>query len=203
MIKNEFIDALRNYTADANSVGSLWHEIEMKYSSHGRYYHNLAHLNSITTELLPFKKRFTNWATIVFAITYHDIIYNTLKNNNEEKSAAFAVNRLSEMKYSEEQINFCRQLILATKTHQAGNKEMNLFTDADLSILGADQETYRVYTTQIRDEYSIYPDFVYNPGRKKVLHHFLEMTSIYKSPEFAEKYEATARINMQEELNSL
>jgi predicted metal-dependent HD superfamily phosphohydrolase len=39
--------------------------------------------------------------------------------------------------------------------------------DADLSILGKDLDTYLAYTKMIRKEYSIYPDFLYKPGRKK------------------------------------
>ncbi len=81
--------------------------------------------------------------------------------------------------------------------------ETNLFTDADLSILGSDPDTYKVYSKQIRREYSIYPEIIYNPGRKKVLTHFLKMDKIYKTEEFSDRYELNARINIQTELNSL
>ncbi|MBA4053392.1 MAG: hypothetical protein C0490_01645 [Marivirga sp.] len=203
MIKDEFLTALRNYTTRKDFIHSLWTEVETKYSEPGRHYHNLAHLNSVTRELLPFKKRFTDWNTITFAIAYHDIVYHTLKNNNEEKSAGVAMKRLSALACPEKLISDCKELILATKKHQVGDEGTNLFTDADLSILGSDPETYKTYCRQIRREYSLYPDFVYNPGRKKVLIHFLEMSTIFKSPEFGDKYESSARINLQEELRSL
>lgn len=203
MIKDEFVNALCNYTTDKNRVDTLWAEVEMKYSKPERHYHNLVHLNNLTEELLPFKERFTSWNSIVFAIAYHDIVYNTLKNNNEEKSADLAAKRLSAITYPEKLILHCMQLILATKNHRAGSEETNLFTDADLSILGTDRESYKVYAGQIRLEYSMYPDFIYNPGRKKVLIHFLEMNRIYKTPEFEDKYESAARINLQDELSAL
>lgn len=203
MIKEEYLKSLRVYTSDSNLLASMWSDIEKSYSKSGRHYHTIAHLDNLLNELLPIKNRFENWHTIVFAITYHDFIYNTLKNNNEEKSAALAVKQLKAIAFPDGQISFCKQLILATKKHEASDEKINLFTDADLSILGADSETYKTYTKQIRLEYSIYPDLVYKPGRKKVLMHFLGMKAIYKTTEFAQRYESAARVNLQTELNTL
>ncbi len=61
--------------------------------------------------------------------------------------------------------------------------------DADLSILGQDLEIYLGYTREIRKEYSIYPDVLYKPGRKKVLRYFLDLESIFKTDYSKEKYE--------------
>lgn len=200
MIKDEFLKALGGFTNDTDHLARLWNEVAKRYSSKRRHYHNLLHLESITEELTPFKDRFASWHTIIFAIVYHDVVYNSLKNNNEEESAEFATERLQSAGCPENLISRCTDLILATKHHAAGDEETNLFTDADLAILGADPEMYDMYSGQIRLEYSFYPDFVYNPGRKKVLMHFLGMPVIYKSPEFAAKYESSARKNLQREL---
>jgi len=75
--------------------------------------------------------------------------------------------------------------------------------DADLAILGKDWKDYENYIHQIRKEYSIYPDFLYNPGRKKVLIHFLEFDEIFKTNHFKEKYENIARENIQREISML
>jgi predicted metal-dependent HD superfamily phosphohydrolase len=42
----------------------------------------------------------------------------------------------------------------------------------------------------------MYPDFLYKPGRRKVLTHFLEMERIFKSDHFYQKYEEQARKNL-------
>lgn len=203
MIKDEFQKALGDFTNDTEHLIRLWNEVAKRYSSKGRHYHNLLHLESITEQLTPFKDRFASWHTIIFAIAYHDVVYNILKNNNEQESAEFAGDRLQSAGCPENLISRCMDLILATKDHAPGDEETNLFADADLAILGADPEMYDMYSRQIRLEYSLYPDFVYNPGRKKVLMHFLGMPSIYKSPEFAAKYESAARKNIQRELAEL
>ena len=200
MIKEEFLNSLKNYTSADSLMLSMWNDIEQNYSKPGRHYHTLAHLDTLVRLLKPYEGEFPSWDTIVFAIAYHDVIYNTLKSTNEEKSAAYAKEKLNTIAFPEKQIDSCCQLILATKRHEASDRYTNLFTDADLSILGADPETYRAYAKQIRKEYSVYPDIVYNPGRKKVLLHFLAMQNIFKTSDFSTLYEANARVNLQEEL---
>lgn len=143
MIKGEFLKSLKNYTTDDGQILTLWSEVEKNYSKPNRLYHNLTHLDSLTKELNPFKDRFTSWDTIVFAIAYHDIVYNTLKSNNEGKSADLAIKRLVTLSFPEKLITRCKQLILATKKHEVSDEEINLFTDADLSMLGSDSETYK------------------------------------------------------------
>ena len=56
---------------------------------------------------------------------------------------------------------------------------------------------------QIRKEYSIYPDFLYNPGRKKALEHFLEHKFIFQTEEFRTQYETKARENIKREIELL
>lgn len=203
MIKQEFIESLKNYTTDSEQQLALWNEVEKNYSKSDRHYHNITHLNSMLTELKIYKDKFDNWDTIIFAIAYHDLIYNSLKGNNEERSAEMAIKRLTNISFPEKLITSCEKLILATKKHEPSDSGTNLFTDADLSILGFDSETYKDYSKQIRREYSIYPDIIYNPGRKKVLTHFLKMDTIYKTKEFSGRYELNAKTNIQTELNSL
>ncbi|HET7178254.1 MAG TPA: hypothetical protein VFI14_00955 [Chryseosolibacter sp.] len=52
----------------------------------------------------------------------------------------------------------------------------------------------------MRREYSMYPDFLYRPGRRKVLQYFLDMERIFKTEEFASKFEKQARGNLEREL---
>lgn len=199
MIQEEFIDSVKHYANQAKG-DFLWREVEQAYSAKDRHYHTLIHLENLLAQLNPLKAQFKNWDTIVFAIVYHDVVYNVLKNTNEGKSADFAVKRLQSISFPDGQIEQCKKLILATKKHEPGDEEVNLFTDADLSVLGAEPEAYKQYATQVRKEYGLYLDLVYNPGRKKVLQHFLTMPRIYKTDFFYEKYEAAARRNLEWEL---
>lgn len=153
-------------------------------------------------ELVEVKDKISDYDSILFSIFYHDIIYNATSKDNEEKSAELAKTRLEKLNISNEKTARIYYRILATKSHKKSeDSDTNFLHDADLAILGQDWEIYENYTKQIRKEYSIYPDFLYNPGRKKVLTHFLEFEEIFKTDYFKEKYEDKARENIQRELN--
>lgn len=204
MFENTFKTQISLRTQDAYIIDAYWNEIAAYYSRPDRHYHNLPHLENILAVLMPVKSKVTDWQTMVFSIAYHDIIYNTLKSNNEEKSAELAHNRLSALLVPIQQIDICCKQILATKGHNIiNNEDINMFTDADLSILGTNSEEYNRYASLIREEYKLYPDFIYNTGRLKILKHFLRMQRIYKTDYFYNKYEEKARINIENEMKHL
>ena len=145
IIKTHFLASAQQYSADVITAKKLWRELAEKYSAKRRHYHTLDHLDAILKELVPLQSYFRNWHVIVFAVAYHDAIYNPLRSNNEEKSALLAVDRMRSIDTPEPQISKCQQLILATRKHEPADYETNLFTDADLSILGSDGDTYNRY----------------------------------------------------------
>ena len=209
-----FIFARKNYycmfeTVFKNALSTqhnieLWTEIANCYSTPGRYYHNLHHLDHISNELAAVKNEIEDWQTIIAAVAYHDIIYDPVSHDNEEKSASLAYDRLTQLGWTFAQKEKCTEQIMATKYHQlSDNSDTNFLTDADLSILSVDARQYLEYTEQIRKEYQVYPDDVYIPGRKKVLTHFLEMESIFKTEYFKSRYEDNARSNISAELQVL
>ncbi len=203
MIKEEFFNAVNAYSSTPDNASKLWQEVEAQYAERSRHYHTMAHIENVANDLLSVKVSFKNWHVVVFAVVYHDIIYKTTKTNNEEKSADLAAQRLKRIGFPSELIMRCRDFIMATKRHEPVDDEIDLFTDADLSILGSTADSYRLYTEQVRREYSIYPDLLYKPGRKRVLLHFLGMQHIYKTALFRDKYEVAARRNLENELRGL
>jgi predicted metal-dependent HD superfamily phosphohydrolase len=204
MLKNIFLNLLTNYNADPDLTIQMWAEIEKSYSAPKRFYHNLAHLTALLQFLLNYKQEIEHWNALLFSIFYHDIVYNVLRSDNEERSAATAVKRLQTLNVDPATINICTAQILATKKHaDSGNKDTNLFTDADLMVLGQPAPDYQQYCKQIRKEYGIYPELVYKPGRKKVLLHFLQMPRIYKTSTCFSLFESQARTNLETELKGL
>ena len=177
------------------------------YTSKGRFYHNLSHIEALLKLSEEHRNLLESPETIDFAIWYHDAIYNASKSNNEEKSAELAIKDLTELALDSHLIENCYDLIIATKTHQLDDAlnsfDAQFLLDIDLSILAADNERYIEYTRQIRREYKIYPDFLYNKGRKKVLKHFLDMEHIYKTELFQDKWESRAKENLKIELELL
>jgi predicted metal-dependent HD superfamily phosphohydrolase len=161
-------------------------------------------LNSFYRELKIRESQINSVETIGYAIAWHDLVYDVKKQDNEEQSAAKTVLALTQMGIEQFHVNRCHAHIIATKTHfTSSDNDTNLFTDADLAILGTDSAMYQIYAQNIRTEYEICPDHLYKTGRKKVLNQFLEMGAIYKTSYFQNLYETKARLNLQEELISL
>lgn len=199
-----FYETCSKYCSDRSLIEKCFSEIVKQYDASGRYYHNFLHLEALYIELGPYLSEIENTDALLMALFYHDAVYNTLRSNNEEKSAQLAQQKMHQLGFPTVDIHLCYQMILATKAHRISpNKDINLFTDADLSILGKSSEQYRDYVRYIRREYRYYPDFLYLPARKKVLQHFLKMPHIYKTVTFREKYELPARFNIAEELAAM
>jgi predicted metal-dependent HD superfamily phosphohydrolase len=155
-------------------------------------------------QILPLGSQLEDMDAALFALYYHDIVYRILRGDNEERSAKLASHRLKVLGLEGNRIDRCKNHILATKSHALSHDtDTNLFTDADLSILGQDWLTYESYTQAIRREYAIYPNVIYKPGRKKVIEHFLRMENIFKTETFSAKYEQQARLNLTRELEEL
>lgn len=204
MLKELFIELLTKYTDNDRVKNELWTEIERNYSSKKRHYHTLQHLDNLLSQLTKVKSKIQNWEITLFTLFYHDIIYNSIKSNNEEKSAELAEKRMKQISVSNDHIELCKKQILATKSHiKSTDSDTNYFTDADLSVLGETWETYLLYCKNVRKEYSVYPDLVYNIGRKKVLNQFLEMETIFKTDYFFKNYNKQAKKNVQKEINLL
>jgi predicted metal-dependent HD superfamily phosphohydrolase len=199
-----FRENCRPFTSQEDRISAAWQKIKIGYCARGRYYHTLDHLAALFNQLDEVKGLIQDYVATVFATFYHDIVYSVVRGNNEEKSADLASRELKSLQIPLSIQNKVSELILATKTHAiSGVGDVNIFTDADLSVLGSSAEMYGLYVQQIRKEYNVMPDLLYKPGRRKVLEHFLAMPFIFKTPYFRSKFETSARDNIHTELKNL
>jgi predicted metal-dependent HD superfamily phosphohydrolase len=203
-MKNIFYLLAGRYSADTALATRLWLEIEKSYTADKRHYHTLTHLNDLHKLLNGYDREINDWDVILFSIYYHDIVYNVLKSNNEERSADLAEKRMRELDAPEARIRRTKNHIRATKVHApSADSDTNIFVDADLSILGADWQTYSLYKDNIRKEYSIFPDIIYRSGRAKVLQGFLNRERIFTTETFFKLYEHQAKANITRELDEM
>jgi len=204
LFKQAYIQTLLKRRAARGTADDRWNEIQHAYTRPKRHYHTLAHLEHIWSELLPFKAKLENIDSVIAAIAYHDFVYDASRQDNEKRSAEEATSILNSLRWEPAEAQKCADMILATTTHEPGeDNDTRYFTDADISILGTDWETYHRYTLQIRKEYFTLPDFIYHPGRKKVVRELLAKENIYSTEEFRDRYELTARENLLAELKKL
>ncbi|WP_340077026.1 hypothetical protein [Leptobacterium sp. I13] len=191
------------YTDDTAYVSFLWSELERNYSSKKRHYHNLEHILEMLRLAAQFETALVDYDVLCFAIWYHDLVYNILRNDNESRSAKRASGRLNNLQLATNRIENCAMLIRSTKNHEIilkENQDNAFLLDFDLYRLGTDSETYQKHCANIRKEYMRYPDFIYFPKRKKILKQFLKRDFIYHTDYFREHYEENARNNIKKEL---
>lgn len=201
-LEKEFKGIISKYNKTPTVAQKLWDEVVSSYSGESRHYHNMEHLQNFYNQLKKCKQLTTDHDLLIIAMVYHDVVYNSPDHKDEERSADFAVERLKGIGYPEEKIASCKALILATKTHALStDADTNYFNDADMTILGLDEATYKTYVKNVRLEYGNTPQF--DTGRKRVLQYFLGMDRIYKTDFFYKIYEKPARANIAAEITTL
>lgn len=198
-LKEIYTNLLLEIGFTINEINSLWLDLEKAYSKKSRYYHNLTHLEEMVFWFFKYKEQLQQPNEVLYSIFYHDYVYKVTRKDNELKSAEYSIALLKPNHQLNKQLVF--ELILATQLHQHNeNDDCNWLIDFDLKILSKDWEDYKSYYQQIRKEYKIYPDFLYNPGRKKALEHFLENKNIYQTQEFRNEFENIAIENIKKEI---
>ena len=179
-----------------------WSDLYNVYSGKSRHYHNLSHLEEMIAlyEIHLSNLEFPD--EVLYSIFYHDYVYKVTRKDNELKSAEHALAILPINTSIKKQLVF--DMIVATQYHKPNKVEdINWLVDFDLKILAKDWEDYKMYFEQIRKEYKLYPNFLYNPGRKKALEHFLANEFIFQTKEFRNNFEGKARENIKKEIELL
>jgi predicted metal-dependent HD superfamily phosphohydrolase len=177
----------------------LFKKILDKYNGKKRHYHNLTHIYNMCLSFEKHKDNIDRKDDILYAIFFHDIIYRAISKNNELNSAIFMKKYLSDH-LSDNSINFIYDAILSTKEHLLNeNSDINYLLDLDVEILGQEWDTYNNYRKNIRKEFSIYPNFMYNKGRLDALSGFIDY-NIFKNDEFIELYEYSSLENIKKEI---
>ncbi|NQY10057.1 MAG: hypothetical protein HRT71_11180 [Flavobacteriales bacterium] len=186
------------YSNDEALINECWTELERAYTGSTRHYHNLNHLEFMFEKANNYKDQIEDYDTLLFSIFYHDVVYNSTSSDNEAKSAVLANERLTKLGVPQEKMESCEKQILATKKHEdTGDNDTNFLVDFDLAILGEDQSSFEIYFGNIRKEFSSFPDFIFNMGRKSVIEQFLKMDSIFKTKAFKDSHETQARENLK------
>ncbi len=214
-LKFSWESLLQSFQVDPRVTQKVFLNLVTAYSSVGRFYHTLEHIQHIleTIETIEQMRRHSptqaalaiNFPAIQLAAWFHDVIYDPRANDNEEKSAEYAVASLNQFKIPTATVERVKTLILNTKTHQASPTDIDsqILLDCDLAILGAGEVEYRAYARAIRQEYSWVPDELYRIGRKQVLQIFLRRERIYFTEQLFFSLEERARQNLQAEITAL
>jgi predicted metal-dependent HD superfamily phosphohydrolase len=204
-LKSQWDSLVSNYPSNKIIKEEVFQVLQERYSEKNRFYHNFNHVQALLKLFESFENKIRAPHAVKFSIWFHDVIYDSKRNDNEAESAKLASEMLYKLNVNPETIELVRDLILATKDHSGKNLSSNakLFLDMDLAILGMNEEIYKEYSQAIGQEYAWLSESMYREGRKKVLKSFVEREWIYSTDEMKARYEAQARKNINSEIESL
>lgn len=202
-LQSRWLEVLREQGVGEEAAAAAFADLAARYGEPHRRYHTLDHIAQVLSALPTAGPGPTNPA-LLLAAWLHDVVYDPRAADNEEQSAAYARRLLSGFAVPLSVVDRTVELILLTKTHQAGaDAEGQQLLDADLCVLGADAPAYDCYAASIREEYSWVPEAAYRSGRAKVLRGFLQRAWIFQTATFQERYESPARANLAREITRL
>jgi predicted metal-dependent HD superfamily phosphohydrolase len=174
----------------ARRVDDAWREPH-------RRYHTLQHLGECLAFLddAAVRDEASNAPVVEVALWFHDLVYDTQRGDNEERSADEAQSLLAGH-LSEQHVAQVVQLVLATKDHVTEVPDGTVLLDVDLSILGASSARFAEYEAQIREEYAWVDDEAYRLGRRAVLARFAARPRLFATRVLHERLETRARENL-------
>lgn len=183
---------------------ALLAELAHRYSEPHRFYHTLQHLRECFSVLEPASHLALRLAEVQLALWFHDAVYDTHAQDNEEQSARWAEQSLVAGGASADAAARVRELVLATQ-HSAipQGEDAQLLVDVDLSILGAAEPRFSEYERQVRQEYGWVSEDAFRQGRARVLTSLLDRSSIYSTAWFTARLEERARENLSRSLKEL
>lgn len=185
--------------------GGLMNQLVAAYSEPHRQYHTLQHLRECFAHLDAAASLARRPSEVELALWFHDAVYDPRRDDNEARSADWAIASVRAGGCGEDVAQRVGALVLATQAHHAatGDPDTQLLLDIDLAILGASPARYAEYGRQVRAEYAHVEEAAFAAGRARVLQGFLARPSIYGTAPYREALEARARVNIGQELAAL
>ncbi len=189
----------------ASVNGGLLNQLVAAYSERHRHYHTLQHLRECLAHAEATRTLARRPAEVELALWFHDAVYDPVRGDNEERSAAWAHASVLAAGCAPEVADRIRAHVLATAGHapDAQDADRALLLDIDLAVLGASYARFDEYERQVRAEYAHVPEAAWREGRARVLRGFLGRPRLYGTDVYHEALEARARENLARSLQRL
>jgi predicted metal-dependent HD superfamily phosphohydrolase len=201
---NSWQHTLQGLGVDQVAIEQAFTDLVKAYSTGDRHYHTLNHIHHVLSVINTLQAYTHDLKAVQLAAWFHDVIYNTQAQDNEEESAEYACQMLSDLGVSSSIITKVACLIINTKHYQSPtDDDSQVLLDADLAILATNPDQYQKYACAIRQEYAWVKESEYITGRRQVLESFLHKQQIYYTPLMFEIAEQAARVNLLAEIQTL
>jgi predicted metal-dependent HD superfamily phosphohydrolase len=188
----------------------LLSQLVTAWSELHRHYHSLRHLQECLQLLEHWGKNVTAKHEVGMALWFHDAVYDPEREDNEDKSARWAIEALKTIGVADDSVRRIAKLIRATKHPSPGAKSrtaridgLELMLDIDMAILGSDRARFEEYERQVRREYAHVPDESFARSRSDFIEAMLGNDVIYRTENARSELEVRARENLLRSLHTL
>lgn len=198
---------LASWTAalgDDPDVLAAGRDLLARYAEPHRRYHDRRHLAEVLEALRSLCAGRPVPVEVGCAAWLHDAVHDG-RDDDEERSAVLATQVLTSLGVAPAVVAEVARLVRMTLDHDPppGDDAGALLSDADLAVLGADQERYARYAADVRAEYAHVDDDAFRAGRTTVLRSLLDRPRLFVTPEGRRRWEEAARRNLRDELTIL
>lgn len=184
----------------------LVEELRARHGEPRRAYHDWRHVGEMLALLGEIEERLTDPRAVMFAVLFHDAVYDPAASDNEERSAGLLREKAAGL-LDPASLDLAESMVLATIRHELpdgldplARSDVAHFLDMDLARLGADPRRFAEYGEQIRREYAHLSDEAFRAGRAEALRRFAERPQLYFSDWGRKRFEAQARANLAQAL---
>ncbi len=204
-LRPKWIALCRQIGVDVAQTETIYADLIRHYTGEMRFYHDLQHVADVLAAADELAVEIENDAAVRLAIWFHDVIYATNgQQDNERLSADYAVCEMSGAGASADLLATVHALILDTK-HQAKPKTQDgcVIVDADLSTFAVSRERFNQHSADVRREFwHIEPDLYCN-SRIALLDNMLNRDPLYYTKTMHDLYDANARANLKHAIEQL
>lgn len=182
----------------------LVNAVRKAYQEPHRKFHTWAHIQHLVKTARALKWNLSRAEQL--AVLCHDLVYQpgAARGENEYESVARMKVLLKELNVSVSPPTLleAESIILATIDHQPDARAARV-CDLDMAIIGGTPAEWRLYRKQVRNEFALIPDDMFNAGTRAFLESLAASPAIFHTPEAAALFEAPARANIAAELAAL
>src|SRR3989454_8561334 len=191
---SHWVETWRELGADDSAeLRRLYGDVLGRYSEPHRHYHTRQHLVECFEKVQDIISLAEHQAEVNAGLWFHDVIYDTQRHDNEERSADWARSAAREFGASAESGQRIYELIMFTR-HAAEpvGIDAQVLVDADLSILRAQPARFQEYEAQVRSEYGLEPDAMIRSTRAKILKQLHDRPHLSRRTHISERDEPEA-----------
>ncbi|MEQ8300785.1 MAG: hypothetical protein RH945_09605 [Hyphomonas sp.] len=185
-----------------NLPARLLDGLKARYGEPQRHYHTWDHIGALKRHYDDLSAHWHRPVPVLWALYWHDAIYDPTASDNEELSAQLLEAEGSSV-LAEDDLALAAQIIRATAKHEIPSgldpddeNDLALFLDIDLSILGAPAPVFDQYEADVRAEYAFVPDEAFRAGRLRILNSFADRETIYFTKAGQNRWDQQARANL-------